>query len=195
MPKTGSLAPLLEALNDLKKWFDAAGVPGVVIGGVAASLLGRPRVTRNVDALILLDNTKWRKFLDSGVAFNFSARLPDVLEFARQSRVFLLKHIPSGIDIDISCGLLPFEENCIKNAQRISAGGIDILIPSPEDLIILKAVAHRPIDLMDIEAIVKVQGELNERYINRKLAEFAAILEMPEIRDDVKAIFKRVKKS
>ncbi len=34
------------------------------------------------------------------------------------------------------------------------AGSIDVRLPTPEDLIILKSVAHRPQDMLDIEAIV-----------------------------------------
>lgn len=66
MSKTESLAPLLAALRDLVAWLQAERVPGVVIGGVAASLLGRPRVTRDVDAVVLLDDARWEGFLAAG---------------------------------------------------------------------------------------------------------------------------------
>lgn len=46
------LAPLLSVLHDLVSWFHNFNVQGLVIGGVAASLLGRPRITHDVDALI-----------------------------------------------------------------------------------------------------------------------------------------------
>ncbi|MDI6755362.1 MAG: hypothetical protein QME78_13325 [Thermodesulfobacteriota bacterium] len=45
------LAPLLSVLLDLVTWFQSRNVRGLVIGGVAVSLLGRPRVTHDVDAL------------------------------------------------------------------------------------------------------------------------------------------------
>jgi hypothetical protein len=38
-------ASLLAALADLMKWLDAMKVPSMVIGGVAASVLGEPRLT------------------------------------------------------------------------------------------------------------------------------------------------------
>lgn len=40
-------APLLAALADLVKWLDDAKMPSMIIGGVAASVLGRPRLTLN----------------------------------------------------------------------------------------------------------------------------------------------------
>ena len=55
MAEPVELAPLLVVLRDLVAWLDAEKVPGVVIGGLAASLLGRPRLTRDVDALVLAD--------------------------------------------------------------------------------------------------------------------------------------------
>lgn len=53
--RTG-LAPLLAALRALVAWLDATGTRGAIIGGVAASLLGRPRVTGDVGALVLVDD-------------------------------------------------------------------------------------------------------------------------------------------
>ena len=41
-------ATVLAALADLVKWLDAASMPSMVIGGVAASLLGRPRPEADV---------------------------------------------------------------------------------------------------------------------------------------------------
>jgi len=93
MPKhQETLVPLLAALRDLVAWFQDAPTPGTVIGGVAASLLGRPRVTRDIDALVLLDESEWEAFLAKGAMFGFVPRLSDALTFARQSRVLLVRH-------------------------------------------------------------------------------------------------------
>lgn len=194
MPETEPLAPLLEALRDLTNWLAEQNVPGVVIGGVAASLLGRPRATRDVDALVFLDEEQWDNFLKTANQFNFIPRISDPAGFAKQARVFLLRHKPSEIDIDISLGFLPFEKDCIDRAIRIAAGGINIFIPSPEDLIIMKAVAHRNRDLIDIESIMETQPELNIHYIRQQLSEFSTVIDMPEILEDFETILKRLKK-
>jgi hypothetical protein len=52
--------------------------------------------------------------------------------------------------------------------------------PLPENLIIMKAVAHRPQDLADIEAILVANLKLNLRRVRHWVREFAAALEMPE---------------
>jgi hypothetical protein len=66
MPEPQYLAPLLAVLRDLTAWLKAGQVPGVVIGGLAASLLGRPRLTRDVDALVLLEESRRADFLHLG---------------------------------------------------------------------------------------------------------------------------------
>src|SRR5262245_51825160 len=109
-----ALAPLLAALQDLVTWLQDAEVAGAIIGGVAASLLGRPRVTRDIDVLVLLDESEWETFLTTGRKFGFVPRLSDAVAFAHQARVLLVRHEASGIDIDIAFGALPFEEETVR---------------------------------------------------------------------------------
>ena len=68
MVEPTELAPLLAVLRDLVGWWKAGKVPGVVIGGLAASLLGRPRLTRDVDALVLVEEANWGEFMAAGLS-------------------------------------------------------------------------------------------------------------------------------
>jgi hypothetical protein len=179
------LAPLQATLRDLVTWWQAAHIPGMVIGGVAAAVLGRPRATRDVDGVVLVPEDKWNEFLASGAPFGFVPRLSNPVEFARESRVLLIHHQPGGIDLDISFGALPFEEEAVKRAVPTDIGGQVVPLPTPEDLIIMKAVAHRPRDLADIEGILAAQPKLDWERIRRWVGDFAAVLEMPEIFDDL----------
>jgi hypothetical protein len=185
------LAPLLAALGDLTAWLKAAQVPGVIIGGVAASLLGRPRVTRDVDALVVLDETEWARFLAAGERFGFAPRRPDAIDFARQARVLLVQHAPSGIDVDIVFGALPFEEEVVANAISVDVAGIRLSLPTPEDLVIMKAVAHRPRDLGDIEAVLDTHPELDAQRVRRWVREFSMALGMPDLLTDLETMLKK----
>jgi hypothetical protein len=42
----------LAILKDLVAWLDDAGIPAVIVGGVAAAILGRPRATRDPETQI-----------------------------------------------------------------------------------------------------------------------------------------------
>ena len=76
-------APLIGAMGALVAWFEASGTRGVVIGGVAASLLGRPRLTGDIDALVLVDDADWDAFVAGAGRFAIHPRRRDVIGFAR----------------------------------------------------------------------------------------------------------------
>jgi hypothetical protein len=58
-------ASLHAALADLAKWLEAARIPAMIIGGVAASALGRPRLTQDIDALAIVPETDWANVVES----------------------------------------------------------------------------------------------------------------------------------
>ncbi|MCP4592046.1 MAG: nucleotidyl transferase AbiEii/AbiGii toxin family protein [bacterium] len=175
-------------LHDLGSWLRGQDVPGTIIGGVAASLLGRPRATRDVDVLVLLPEEHWPTFLASGGRFGFEPRRPDCLAFARQARVLLLRHGSTKIDLDVVFGSLPFEEEAVARSRWTEVAGAAIPLPTPEDLIIMKAVAQRPRDLTDIEAISAAHPDLDEERVLRWVEAFANALEIPGIVVDLRRL-------
>ena len=57
MPQNHQNSLLFPALQSISKLLQEDDVQGMIIGGLAASLLGRPRYTNDIDLLILdLDN-------------------------------------------------------------------------------------------------------------------------------------------
>ncbi len=185
------LAPLLAALGDLSRWLKSTQTPGAIIGGIAASILGRPRFTRDIDAVVLRAEEDWPEFLSSGQQFGFHPRRSDAVEFARKARVLLVRHQSSGIDVDVSLGSLPFEKELIDRAVWRKIAGVSTPLPRVEDLIVMKAVAHRRRDLDDIEGLVEANPDLDTARIMRLVSDFAAALEMPGILTDLQAILNR----
>ncbi len=185
------LAPLLAALRDLAAWLQETGARGVIIGGVAASLLGRPRATRDVDALVLLGEGEWDSFLREGQRYGFGPRLPDALAFARQARVLLVRHEPSQIEVDIALAALLFEEEAIAGAVEVTLAGVSFRVVTPEDLIIMKAVAQRPRDLADIAGVLDANPDLDVARIRRWVGEFAQALDSPSIVEDLEQMLDR----
>ena len=166
----------------------------MVIGGIAASLIGRPRATRDIDVVVWIDSGEWDSFLKSGENHGFYPRLKNALDFAKENRVLLLCHRPSGIDVDISFGALPFEKEAIRRSVKKRIKGFDLALPTPEDLVIMKAVAHRQKDLVDIDSILDVNSNLDRSRVRRWVKEFAKALEMPELVEDLEKIIRAHKK-
>jgi hypothetical protein len=180
-----SLAHLLAPLTALQRLLARFDDQGVSIGGVAASLLGKPRLTADVDAVLLLSVQDLPLLIEAATQEGFAPRIADAQDFARRNRVLLLRHEESGINVDISLGALPIETEAVKRSQIHQIGSLAIRLPTPEDLIIFKAVAHRPQDLLDIQALVESNPNLDREYVEHWVRDFAQLLEMPGIWDDI----------
>lgn len=171
------LAPL-QALQNLLLAFDNQGV---IIGGIAASLLGTPRLTVDLDAVLLLSFDDLPRVLAEAAKQGIEPRIADPIEFAKRSRVLLLRHTVSEIDIDLSLGILPFEVEMVERSKVVDVGVIRLRLPTPEDLIIMKAIAHRPKDLMDIQAIAASHPTLDKDRIQYWVEQFGEALDLPDL--------------
>ncbi|OGG56946.1 MAG: hypothetical protein A3F84_15545 [Candidatus Handelsmanbacteria bacterium RIFCSPLOWO2_12_FULL_64_10] len=180
-PAGEPLRALFQAMKALQRSFKAVDDRGFIIGGVAASLLGRPRMTRDVDGVVLLGETPVETYLKAALKEGIEPRIEDVIGFFQQSKVLLLRHIASGVDIDVSAGLLQFEQEAFKRSVLVRFGGQRFRLPAPEDLIILKAVACRPKDYEDIRGIIAAHSDLDYSRIELWVKEFAQVLEAPEV--------------
>ncbi len=190
-PQPSPLAPLQAAIAAVVGLLDSERVPGVVIGGVAASLLARPRATRDVDLLLWLEEARWPAFLDAARRNGLEPRLPDAVEFARRSRVLLLRHAASGSDVDLAFGALPFEQDAITRGSRRPLGPVEVTLPRHEVLADMKAVAHRPRDVADLEGLLQAHPTLDRRWVRDRVREMAAALEAPELLADLDVLLAR----
>lgn len=103
-PESESITPLLAPLQALQNLLIEFNEQGVIVGGVAASLLGTPRYTVDLDAVFLLSFEELPRPLAEAANRGIKPRISDPIEFAHKSRVVLFRHEVSGIDIDLSLG-------------------------------------------------------------------------------------------
>lgn len=184
------LVRLLRPLEAMMRWFDAAGVRAAIIGGVAASLLGKPRLTKDIDAVVM--DAEAEALIESGAPYGFQPRIADAVDFARNTRMLLLRFPDGEIDIDLSLGALPFEYEVIDRSSMIEVSrGVSIRVASPEDIIVMKVIAGRGRDIMDIENILQANPDLDVERIRRWVREFSAVLEMPEIHDAMEKLLRQ----
>lgn len=185
MTQPHDLTPLLSPIVATQRLLEHFGNRGIIIGGVAASILGKPRLTADVDAMLLLPIKDLPHLMEAALEEGLVPRITDAQEFARRNRILLLRHQESGINVDISLGVLPLEVEAVERSTVYQIGLLAIRLPTREDLIIFKAVAHRPKDLLDIQALVESDPDLDKERIKRWVREFAQLLEMPEIWEDI----------
>lgn len=185
-----SLEPFKETIEAIQRVLAKFDNRGVIIGGIAASFLGKPRFTEDVDAVFILSIEDIPSLIEIAKAEKIVPRIEKADEFARKNRVLLLVHSPTETKIDISLGALPFEEEMVKRGTIQSSATLSVRLPTPEDLIIMKAIAHRPKDMEDIRAVVDKQSRLDRKRIKYWVSSFAEVLEMPDLWKQIEEILK-----
>lgn len=191
---TATLAPLLAAISAATQWLEAAGVDAAIVGGVAASIHGRPRVTKDVDFVAIADPHDAATLLESAAAFGIVPRIEDALELVLTTRVLLLRHEASTVEIDVSLGALPFEHDLVTGCTRMTIDGVDVALARPEDIIIMKSLAMRPRDVADIAAIAEANPDLDIERVRATVEEFSAILEERDLLTELDRILAAVRR-
>jgi len=191
MNQSDHIEPLLDALEALQHLLSRFDNKGVIIGGVAVSILGRARFTEDVDAMFLLSNKDLPRLLEMAKEEGIEPRINNAVDFARKNRVLLLKHTITDTGIDISLGALPFEEEMVERGMLYEVDdALQLRLPTPEDLIIMKAIAHRPKDLEDIRTIAEKYPNLDVKRIEQWVTAFGEVLETPDLWGLVNSLLK-----
>ncbi|MBI5612240.1 MAG: hypothetical protein HY942_04095 [Gammaproteobacteria bacterium] len=155
--------PLFKALND-------AGVKYVVVGGFATVLHGYARLTMDVDLMVDLAPQEATRAMQTLESLGFEPRAPvPAAQFAdaakrkewieqKGMKVFSL-HNPANPMLTVDVFVqhpIPFTD-LRSRAERMVIDGVPVYICSIEDLITLKQLAGRPLDLLDIEKLRIIQ--------------------------------------
>lgn len=189
MDQPDYIEPLKEPLEAVQRLLSRFDDRGVVIGGTAVSILGRPRLTEDVDAMFLLSIQDIPRLLDAAKKEGIAPRINNVEEFAGKNRVVLLRHIPSDTSIDISLGIMPFEEEMVERSTLYELDdSLKVRLPSPEDLVIMKSIPRRPKDLEDIRSIAQKYPDLDKKRIKKWVSAFGEILDQPDLWKQIEAL-------
>jgi predicted nucleotidyltransferase len=192
MNQPDHLEPLLDALDALQHLLSRYDNRGVIIGGAAVSILGKARFTEDIDAIFLLSNKDLHHLLELAKEEGIEPRIDNAVDFARKNRVLLLKHAPTDTSIDISLGTLPFEEEMVERGVLHEVDEtLQLHLPTPEDLIIMKAVANRPKDLEDIRTVADKYPDIDIDRIKQWVTAFAEVLEKPDLWEQIKLLLSK----
>jgi len=142
---------------------------------------GVPRLTIDVDATVWAAEVDLDELYVRLTKHGIEGRIRDVLEFARDRQVLLLRHVSSGTPLEISLAWLPFEKAALDTAVLVDFGELKVRVARPEDLVVFKAVAWRERDRTDIERLLALYANtMDLSRVMKIVREFAEVLEDPQ---------------
>jgi hypothetical protein len=172
---------LEEALEALARGLTGSGAPWMVIGGIAVIARGVRRFTTDIDAVVRGDAVQPESLLRGLAEQAIVPRIEDALAFAEANLVLLLRHEATGVDLDVSLAWSAFEHDALATSTLTSFGNVRAPMCTPADLVVFKAIAGRPKDIEDAEALLALYPDLDRERVRRRVAELSALAEAPEI--------------
>ena len=157
--------PLYQAVVQLQQRLSAAGIDSAVIGGIAVSVWARPRATEDADFKVLLDRDGAQHLLNI-LQPDYTPMQANPLEALQRNGVLFVTD-SSGVRLDLQLADVSLDEATIQRAQLIELEpNLSARVCSAEDLLIYKIISTRPLDQIDVENIVRSQGDkLDDHYV------------------------------
>jgi hypothetical protein len=151
--------PLQTTLADAASFLRIEGIPYALIGGLATSIRGEPRLTADVDLVIDAEIDRALALVGSLPQSPFRPLFEDVYDVITRAFLLPLRHRSTNIKVDIAIGLSGFERQTVARAEAIEIAGCMVPVARAEDLLIMKVLAGRPQDAQDVQGLVIAQGD------------------------------------
>jgi hypothetical protein len=126
-----------------------------LVGGWAVGIFGHPRVTKDIDFLVAIDDKNLEKLQHA--LLEFGAPPLQVEQFKQKGFVYRMGRAPIQIDIINQADGIDILE-CYKRRQIIRIDDLDVSLISRSDLILNKKASGRLQDLADIEKMDSGSG-------------------------------------
>ena len=152
-------------LARLAQLFQKTNVDYAVLGGVAVSYYGEPRLTWDVNVNILLRKDQVDTFLAVAHKQGFTPRVPNVKELLKKTGVIPMSYVDGEEEghCDLIVAQNALEISGIRRASVRQIGKSQIKLIACEDLILHKIASNRPRDREDLLSILRRQGNKIDR--------------------------------
>jgi len=157
-------APFIESFLEVNRFFFSHDIRNCLIGGLAAGFWGEPRYTQDMDFTVALKEENLDSFIHllKANGFIFSKKGTNQIEIKQKGRL--------NFQADLILSETEYQEWVVSRAIPVKIFETKVSICTPEDLIIMKLLANRRQDLLDVENILKKRVmELDQDYLKKWL--------------------------
>jgi hypothetical protein len=175
--RTGLAASIRRALRALT----AAEVPYAVIGATALAVRGLPRMTRDLDIVVVVDDAF--EALSALEAAGFRSISP-IRRGEEPEAMYVLEHRKGGTQVDVLVAAAPPESTVVAEAKAAQVFGVTAPVATLEHLLLMYLYSNQPKHLGDFARIV-TESAVDVAAVERYLADVHPEM-LPVLSDRVK---------
>lgn len=182
--------PISESLKVLVEYFNSRNVPYVIVGGVSVLILGRSRLTMDID--IIVDHTKLDRedFVNFLKSNNFDATLKDFEGFDEQTHCSIF-YKDGMFRIDIKGVYTALERESIDKSIVGLYDGISIKIDNPQNIVLFKLKYGSEQDYEDALAVyIRNMEIINKEELKEKAKEMSVSDKLESFLNEVESFLK-----
>ena len=175
---------LQEVVLTMTSIFERRRLKYVLIGGQAISHLTRPRYTKDVDFLIEIPQIQFPGVVEEVIEQGGELEVYSAIKAWNSNHMLSFQF--KGSRVDWLKPIVPAYYHVIQHGSLIEHGDKSYRIASLEGLALLKLMAFRPMDKVDIESIIATKlDQLDLEWIK---SEWLTIGELVQVADEAQHI-------
>ncbi len=158
---------------------EAAAIPYMVTGSIAAGYYAQPRMTRDIDVVIEVAPGDAERFA-AAFAPDFTVSVDTIRAAIVRQGLFNLIHVEAVTKVDFVVrkdAAYRLEE--FRRRRRVEIGGYSFWIVSPEDLILSKLAwaktSRSELQLRDVRQLLAAVDQLDREYLDHWAADLSVV--------------------
>ena len=186
MPESG----FSHLFHQTVKLLETLRFPYLIVGGMATGVLGEPRLTHDVDAIVGFKSSDIEGVLQKARESGFLFDGPGVRKDIQEKGTFRLQYQKSWVDLIVAS--TEMEQSAFKRARRVKVLDIEANFPSPEDFILFKLIPGRLKDLLDVESVIlRHRDKLDQVYLDQWAQRISDEMENLRVFNTIKKMLER----
>lgn len=158
----------LDAALAVASAFDAGSVPYAIGGALAYGIWGIPRATLDVDVNVFVDDAELWRVVDALGSLGVVVDLQQAQRDSTAHGMFTARF--GGYRLDVFTPSIAFSREAERRRVPVTIEGQVVQFLSAEVLAVFKLLFFRPKDLVDLERLLQVQGNLlDHAYVRAQL--------------------------
>jgi hypothetical protein len=164
------MTDVVRAMADLMALFERMQIRHAVMGGIAVRAYGIPRPTFDVDFTIAIDRSRLVELYQAVSALGYTVSEEYTKGWIDQVAGmplvrFRLYLEGRSVDVDVFLAESAYQDQLLSRRRHAVVDDRPVWLVSPEDLVLLKLIAARPRDMLDVADVLFTQGQLDIEYM------------------------------